>query len=225
MSRALKFFLVMIVPALAIMLGLLGVATLCSNQLGWFLTLVGAVFTVGIFIDFYIHKKYFWAPRLVGVTAQEERGDRSFWFVTLGMISTFYLPPIEYLYFALLPHTNYMVVCGLGLIICGSALFVWARRTLGAAYSGHLSVVTGQELVQSGPYRIIRHPAYAGYLLMALGLSLGYSSLAGLFSILLLLVPGLVYRIHLEEKFLAAHFGEQFQRYAFRTVRLVPGLW
>jgi protein-S-isoprenylcysteine O-methyltransferase Ste14 len=132
MSRTLAFFLVVVVPALAILLALLGMATLCSNPLGWFLTLVGAVFTVGIFIDFYVHKIFFWEPRLTGATLQEEHGDRSFWFVTLGMISTFYLPPIEYLYFALLPHANFMVATGLGLIVCGSALFVWARRTLGA---------------------------------------------------------------------------------------------
>jgi protein-S-isoprenylcysteine O-methyltransferase Ste14 len=225
MSRALKFFLVVIVPTLAILLGLLGVVTLCYNPLGWFLTLVGGAFTVGIFVDFAIRKNFFWEPRLAGTPAQEERGDRSFWFVTLGMISTFYLPPIEYLYFSLLPHTDTMVASGLGLIVCGSALFVWARRTLGDAYSGHLSVVNGQELVQRGPYRFIRHPAYAGYLLIALGISLGYSSLAGLCAIPLLLVPGLVYRIRLEEKFLAVHFGEQFQRYAARTARLVPGLW
>jgi membrane glycosyltransferase len=106
MSYALKFFLAVIVPALAIFLVLMGVATLRSNPLGWFLTLVGAVFTVGILIDYCVHKKYFWEPRLTGATVQEEHGDRSFWFITAGMLAVFYLPPLEYLFMvAILPRT------------------------------------------------------------------------------------------------------------------------
>jgi protein-S-isoprenylcysteine O-methyltransferase len=225
MSRAMKFFLVVGVPALAILLALLGVVTLRSNPLGWFLTLVGAAFTVGILIDFCIHKNFFWEPRLAGATAQEEHGDRSFWFITLGMLSIFYLSPIEYLYSAFLPHTDAMAASGLGLIVCGSALFIWARRALGLFYSGHVSVIEGQQLIQSGPYRFIRHPAYAGYFLMSLGLALGYSSLAGFAAILFVLLPSVIYRICVEDKLLADHFGAQFEDYAERTKRLIPKVW
>jgi len=86
-------------------------------------------------------------------------------------------------------------------------------------------VIEGQLLVQSGPYRFIRHPAYAGYLLMSLGLALGYSSLAGLAAMLFLLLPSIVYRIHVEDKMLAEHFGDEFKTYAARAARLIPGLW
>jgi len=79
--------------------------------------------------------------------------------------------------------------------------------------------------VQSGPYRIIRHPAYAGYLLMALGISLGYTSLAGCASSLFFLLPAVIYRIRLEDRFLVEHFGAQFDQYARRTKRLIPGIW
>jgi protein-S-isoprenylcysteine O-methyltransferase Ste14 len=85
--------------------------------------------------------------------------------------------------------------------------------------------MTGQELVQRGPYRIIRHPAYAGYLLMAFGISLGYSSIVGLIAIPVLLLPGLVYRMELEEKFLAGYFGETYHQYFRITKRLLPGIW
>jgi protein-S-isoprenylcysteine O-methyltransferase Ste14 len=96
---------------------------------------------------------------------------------------------------------------------------------LGTHYSGHVSVKKEQELVQSGPYRIIRHPAYAGYLLMALGLALGYSSLLGFLSTLLILLPAVAYRIRVEERLLAEHFGTQFEEYARKTKRLLPGIW
>jgi protein-S-isoprenylcysteine O-methyltransferase Ste14 len=73
--------------------------------------------------------------------------------------------------------------------------------------------------------RISPHPAYAGYLVMALGLSLGYSSLAGLLTIIILLLPSLIYRINVEEKLLADHFGEVYRQYIQTTKHLIPGIW
>jgi protein-S-isoprenylcysteine O-methyltransferase Ste14 len=142
------------------------------------------------------------------------------------MIAVFYLPPIEFLFFtAGLPRNVWMQIIGLLIIFFGSFLFIWARRMLGKFYSGHLSVVEGQQLVQGGPYRFIRHPAYAGYILIALGLALGYSSLAGWAAILFLLIPSVMYRVHVEDQLLAEYFGAQFNDYARRTKRLFPGIW
>ena len=98
-------------------------------------------------------------------------------------------------------------------------------RTLGKHYSGHVSVKTEQDLVQSGPYRIIRLPAYAGYLLMALGLALGYASFWGFISTLLILLPAVIYRIRLEDRLLVEHFGTHFEQYAQKTKCLIPGIW
>ena len=226
MSQVAKFFLLVVAPILAVLLALLGVETLPANPLGWFLLLVGVVYTAGMVIVYAIRKERFWESSLAGAPTHEERGDRSLWFITLGMVAAFYLSPVEYLYLpASLPRNAWLAFSGLGLVALGIVLFVWARRALGKSYSGHVSVKTGQALVQSGPYRLIRHPAYAGYLLMALGLSLGYASLAGLASILVLLLPGLVYRMSVEEKLLTGHFGEAYRQYMHRTKRLIPGIW
>jgi hypothetical protein len=48
MSRAAILFLMIVTPALAICLALLGLVTLPSNPLGWFLFLTGIVYAVGI---------------------------------------------------------------------------------------------------------------------------------------------------------------------------------
>jgi protein-S-isoprenylcysteine O-methyltransferase Ste14 len=226
MRHSATFFLVVIAPALAILLAWLGVETLPTNPCGWFLVLVGTAYAAGVVIVYYIRKERFWESSVSGATTQEEGGDRSYWFITAGMLAGFYLPPVEYLYFdAVLPRNGWFSYGGVGTVLLGAALFAWARRVLRSNYSGHVSVKSGQTLVQNGPYRFIRHPAYAGYFMMALGISLGYSSLAGLCAILLLLVPGLVYRIRVEEKLLEAHFGQQFRQYAARTARFVPGIW
>ena len=79
--------------------------------------------------------------------------------------------------------------------------------------------------MQSGPYEFIRHPAYAGYVLIALGITVGYSSLAGLILIPVLLLPAVIYRLSIEDKFLAQRFGDQFNAYAKKTARLIPGIW
>jgi protein-S-isoprenylcysteine O-methyltransferase Ste14 len=118
-----------------------------------------------------------------------------------------------------------MQILGLSILLIGSILFVWARRVLGKFYSGHISVIEGQPLIQHGPYQFIRHPAYAGYLLIALGLAIGYSSIGGLILLAGLLIPTVIYRIHAEDALLAEHFGSLFWQYANRTSRLIPGLW
>jgi len=226
MSRPATIFLLIVAPGLAILLALLGFETLHSNFLGWFLLLIGILYIVGIARDAYVRKDEFWGPKQLGDNLPEERGDRSFWPIALGIVVVFFLSPLEFLYFAAFqPGTVWMEVIGVGLVLWGSILFVWARRTLGAHYTGHVSVKKEQELVQRGPYRLIRHPAYAGYLLMALGLALGYASFWGFVSILFILLPAVIYRIGVEDRLLAKYFGTQLEKYAQKTKRLIPGIW
>jgi protein-S-isoprenylcysteine O-methyltransferase Ste14 len=226
MSRFAVFFLVFITLGLATLLALLGVATIQSNLLGWFLLISGSSYFFGVIIVYWIRGIQFWRPRAKGEMLKEELDDWSFWLIVAGMIAVFYLPPIEYLLLpAILPYVGWTQVAGLTLIVLGTALFIWARRTLGKFYSGHVSVIEGQPLVQSGPYGFIRHPAYAGYILIALGLSLGYSSIAGFAANLFLLLPSVIYRLRIEDKLLAEHFGVQFNEYAIKVARLIPGIW
>lgn len=225
MSRTLTFFLVVGTLGLAILLTILGVVTL-PNLMGGFLLISGAVYFVGVVIVYWFRRIEFWKPSAKGEILGEEGNDRSFWLIAVGMIAAFYLSPLEYLLFeTLLPRTFGAQILGLFCVIFGSALFIWARRTLGQFYAGHVSVIEGQQVMQSGPYHFIRHPAYAGYLLIALGIAFGYSSLIGLVAILAVLLPSLLYRMNAEEKLLFKHFGESYRRYAARTKRLIPGLW
>ncbi len=226
MSRTLIFFLVVVTLGLALLLAWLGLATVPSNLLGWFLLIMGLVYFFGVVIVYWFRRIQFWKPHAKGETIREERSDGSFWFIVIGMIAAFYVPPSEYLLLeAILPRVVFMQIIGLFIIVLGSILFVWARGALGQFYSGHVSVIEGQRLVQDGPYRFIRHPAYMGYLMLALGVALGYSSVIGLLAILGLLLPSLLYRINVEEKLLSEYFGEAYRRYASRTRRLLPGIW
>ena len=226
MSRIAIFFLVVITLGLALLLSFLGFVTIKSNLLGWFLLITGLAYFFGVIVVYWIRGIRFWGPRAKGRIIKEERADWSFWTIVAGMIAAFYLPPLEYLYYKTIPPQNIWIqITGWILILWGSALFIWARRALGKYYSGHVSVVDGQSLVKSGPYHFIRHPAYAGYVLLALGITVGYSSLAGLVVIPVLLIPSVIYRLSVEDKLLAEHFGDQFREYAKKTARLIPGVW
>lgn len=226
MSRMAVLFLIILAPALSICLALLGLETLRANLLGWFLLLLGIGFPAGGIIYYWIRREPFWRSAQVGETVLEERGDRSFWAILPGFLVVFFASPLEWMYLpGLMTRLPWMQAAGLGLILSAVVLRIWARAHIRGLYSGHVEVQADHRLVQSGPYRFVRHPGYTGFLLMTLGVALGYSSLIGLLAIPALLIPGLAYRMAVEEKLLARHFGDEYRTYAGKTKRLIPFIW
>lgn len=226
MSKLFVFFLMIIAPALSIFLALLGLETLGDNFLGWFLLLIGIAYPAGAAINYFIQHEPFWKQTGAQIL-HEEKGDRSFWAILPGFLLVFFAPPLEWLYLqAVLPRAFWLQIAGLVLVLAGLVLHFWARSHIRGLYSGHVEVRSDARLVRSGPYRVIRHPGYMGFLLMTLGVALGYSSWIGLAAILVLLLPGFAYRIKVEEVMLMEQFGEEFKQYTRETrKRLIPGIW
>jgi protein-S-isoprenylcysteine O-methyltransferase Ste14 len=121
--------------------------------------------------------------------------------------------------------TDAPLVIGLVLMWAGLALRVWSIATLGAEFRTTVEVDAGQQLVERGPYRLLRHPSYSGVLLLAAG----YGVLTGVWPALLVAVIGptlvLMRRIQVEEKALTETFGDDYRAYQRRTWRLVPLVW
>jgi len=111
---------------------------------------------------------------------------------------------------------------GVGLMALGLLLRVWAARTLGAFYTRTLVVSPHQQLVEAGPYRWLRHPGYAGDIVLWLGAGLAAGDLLILAVIAVLIVPAYIYRIHVEEILLRQRFGAAFARYARTRRRVIP---
>lgn len=212
-----RVFLLVIGNALAILLALLALETAPTNFLGWFLFAIGIAYGAGGII-------YIWRIRDEENTSRAESGSRSFWWILPGFIAAFFVPPLEFLFFPMLPHSLGLEMAGLLTILLGLVIRVWASVTLGGMYSGYLRVKIGRILVTDGPYRFVRHPGYAGFLLVALGLAIGYSSLIGLVAIPVLLLPGLAYRMRVEERLLHEQFGEEYIAYVQHTGKLFPRL-
>ena len=106
------------------------------------------------------------------------------------------------------------------LFAAGTLVTVAAFLRLGGSF-GVLPAL--RQVVARGPYAVVRHPAYAGELVMALACFSAGPSLAGAFA-WLLLVPGVVWRIRAEEAVLRSDRGYHDYSQQVRW-RLVPGLW
>ena len=110
------------------------------------------------------------------------------------------------------------------LIWAGIALRLWAVRTLGRFFRTTVFVQDEHRLVETGPYRLLRHPSYTGTLMTLLGFGLCFGNWIAL--ALLTLGPWLAYsyRISVEEKALRQRFGPQYDAYARTRWRLIPFL-
>jgi protein-S-isoprenylcysteine O-methyltransferase Ste14 len=122
-------------------------------------------------------------------------------------------------------NTWWTLGIGVAVTIVGVALRAWAIVTLGRWFRRKVTIEPGQRLVRAGPYRVLRHPSYAGLLLAFFGLGLAFGSWVGAAIAFLLLWAGLMPRIRVEEGALARTFGAEYDDYARATARLVPGLW
>ncbi len=65
---------------------------------------------------------------------------------------------------------------GLAAMVSGLALRAWSMRALGTFYSRTLRIVGSQEIIDRGPYRLIRHPGYLGSILLWVGSGLAFSN-------------------------------------------------
>jgi protein-S-isoprenylcysteine O-methyltransferase Ste14 len=107
--------------------------------------------------------------------------------------------------------------------IAGGLLFFAAVRALGRHMTARIQVQEGHELVQVGPYRYIRHPAYTAIITSGVGYAVLY--LSPLLAVITLVLTGIaVYRARLEEGLLSspAAFGETYTAYMARTGRFLP---
>jgi protein-S-isoprenylcysteine O-methyltransferase Ste14 len=109
------------------------------------------------------------------------------------------------------------------LVISGIAFSVWARAVLGSNWSGTVTVKVDHELVQRGPYRWIRHPIYSGLLLAVLGTGLAGGRVYGLIAFLCVLLA-LLWKMRVEERWMAAEFGERYEHYRRSSWALIPFL-
>ena len=114
---------------------------------------------------------------------------------------------------------------GMAVALAGIGLRMWGVMTLGRHFQREVVIEADQTLITAGPYRWVRHPAYAGNLLTVFGFGLMLGSWVGAAVGAMIAFVALLPRVRVEEQALSGAFGDRYTAYAAATARLVPGLW
>ena len=113
---------------------------------------------------------------------------------------------------------------GIAVEAAGLGLRAWSMLTLGDSYTRTLRAETDQTVIDSGPYRLVRHPGYAGSLLMWTGFALTSRSVPVIAAVGALLGTAYRRRIDAEEALLSRELPG-YAAYCGRTRRLIPFVW
>lgn len=124
---------------------------------------------------------------------------------------------------AVLPQI--FALAGVVLFVAGLLLRWWAIITLGRFFTVDVTIEKDHELVERGPFRMVRHPSYTGVLLAFVGFALTLQNWAALLVILLPIGEAFIHRMNVEEDALSRALGPRYADYMKRTKRLVPFLY
>jgi protein-S-isoprenylcysteine O-methyltransferase Ste14 len=110
-------------------------------------------------------------------------------------------------------------------LMVGGLSIRWAAiLTLGRFFTVDVAIQPQQPVIQTGPYRLVRHPSYSGLLLSFVALGVYFGSWLSLAVLLVPITAAVVNRIVKEEAVLLAALGTPYAEYCARTRRLIPGL-
>jgi protein-S-isoprenylcysteine O-methyltransferase len=111
------------------------------------------------------------------------------------------------------------------LAVAGALFRAWAVATLGRFFTWHVRVQQGQKVISDGPYRFVRHPSYAGAIVLYVCTMLVLKAWFAAALVLIFLTLAFVRRIRYEERLLVSALGDDYVSYSRNLKRLVPTLW
>ena len=126
---------------------------------------------------------------------------------------------------ALISQTKFSQILGILLCAAGVAFAIWARKTLSTNWSAQVVIKENHELITTGPYAIVRHPIYTGFITTLLGtiIAINISILSIIAEVLVVLY--LWWKQKKEEKIILAQFLREYPEYKKNVPRaLIPYL-
>lgn len=122
-------------------------------------------------------------------------------------------------------HANSMMIlylAGLFVFVSGLVLRWFSVFYLGHLYTFEVAIAHDHQVINTGPYRYLRHPAYTGSLLSFIGIGICAGNFLSLALFTLPICGALLHRIKIEEAALCEALGENYLDYASKTSRLIP---
>jgi protein-S-isoprenylcysteine O-methyltransferase Ste14 len=120
---------------------------------------------------------------------------------------------------------DYIQIIALGTIFLGTLIGTWAM-VVNRFFSSHVRIQAdrGHTVISTGPYRVIRHPGYAGGILAWIATPVFFSSYwVAIPSILVITLT--IIRTALEDRILQEEL-QGYREYTERVrFRLLPGIW
>lgn len=168
-----------------------------------------------------------WVVLMLGMkrAKKRERWDERLRYLLLLVVGVWLIfgthGDFEALNYRVLPNEQLVWGIGLALTAIGVGIAIWARLSLGANWSGTVTLKNEHELVRKGLYRWIRHPIYTGIALGMFGSAINRGYLMGLIGAGLVLL-GFYIKARKEESFLREEFGPQFEAHARQTGMFLP---
>jgi protein-S-isoprenylcysteine O-methyltransferase Ste14 len=168
-----------------------------------------------------------WVVLMLGMkrAKKRERWNERARYVILLLVSAWLLfgprSPFEWLKYRVLPDEQGTWGIGLAVTAIGIGIAIWARLSLGANWSGTVTLKNHHELVRKGLYRWIRHPIYTGITLAMFGTAAIKGFLGGFIGAALALLAFYV-KARKEESFLREEFGARFEEHAKDTGMFLP---
>jgi len=113
-------------------------------------------------------------------------------------------------------------IIGTILVIVGLIIRISSILTLKEQFTYTVTKIEDHKLIETGLYKIVRHPGYLGQLIIFLGIAISLSNWMSVIFMITSVSIGYVYRIKIEEKFMIEQLGDKYLEYQNRTKRLIP---
>ena len=158
-----------------------------------------------------------------GPTAEKETTQKIIMsFASLAFIGLLVLPALDRR-FAWSQMPPYAVLAGDLIFLLGwvAIFFVFKGNSFASAT---VELAPEQRVISTGPYALVRHPMYAGGLVMLLGIPIALGSWWGLL-VIVAMIPALIWRLIDEERFLARNLPGYAEYQRKLRYRLIPMIW
>ena len=160
----------------------------------------------------------------VAETSEKKQSDKfSVILILLMSLISGVVPILDWAYFKTeKDNFNLATIAGIIMIITGILFRAWSVKTLGKYFTPTVQIKEEHILVNTGPYKIVRHPSYFAAFLSITGTAVLLESITGIVVSILAMSFAYYIRIGIEEQKLIEYFGNRYKEYMLQTKKIIP---